>query len=162
MYSSEGAAWKDMRSGIVRVSPDYGKVNEGSAPVYWASRNQVRHPSGVYIMGSYVDTFNFIRCQDDILECSSCKQKAPLRQFDRPPLKNVGSPHHWLCEICAGTLAGNAYQYPSCYDNFELYATVAGVGNIIRTDLGVFKRVPYRDVVEDVAWGKKEDLLHNE
>lgn len=41
----------------------------------------------------------------------------------------------WLCEICAGTYAGSAYQFPQGYENHEVLASIAWVTNRIIAEL---------------------------
>jgi len=59
-----------------------------------------------------------------------------------------------MCEICVSTYTGVSYQYSHL--NHELFKTVAGVGNILRTDSGAFKQVKTISVKAEVWVGKEE------
>lgn len=63
-------------------------------------------------------------------ECENCAFETtvkPYRVYRGFP--NVS--YKWLCELCAGTPAGNAYEYPEQFRNVPLFQTVCYVGNAI-------------------------------
>ena len=66
-------------------------------------------------------------------ECESCHFDDPvgvLKVFkDGRPVREL-----WLCEICSGTMAGNAAFWPEQYEG-SLLRAVAWIGNRIRKDL---------------------------
>lgn len=41
--------------------------------------------------------------------------------------------HKWLCDLCAGTMAGNAYEHPRSFEpgTFVVLKTICYVGNAI-------------------------------
>ena len=39
--------------------------------------------------------------------------------------------YKWLCDLCASTPAGNAYEYPEQFHNVPLFQTVCYIGNAI-------------------------------
>ncbi len=63
-------------------------------------------------------------------ECESCGYETDLKAYSmcRSLPK---SEYKWLCNLCAGTMAGNAYEYPEQYENVPLFQTVCYVGNAI-------------------------------
>jgi type VI protein secretion system component Hcp len=53
---------------------------------------------------------------EDELECVSCHaQKVPVKEFEYFRKTGKASPR-LLCELCAGTTAGNAQEYPEQFE----------------------------------------------
>lgn len=49
-----------------------------------------------------------------MLGCHSCDSEVPTAEFDPPHHRRNGEKMRF-CELCAGTLIANAYQYPEQY-----------------------------------------------
>ncbi len=74
------------------------------------------------------------RMQDDDGEprdCDSCGYPAPLATFQSAPTNEPKT----ICELCAGTYAGSALDYPSQYPNADVLKTICHVGNAILAEL---------------------------
>lgn len=83
--------------------------------------------------------------------CYSCGSEVPVIQTKHQNLKMRGtdSENILMCEICYTTYAGNAYCYPNQYDS-GMSSIIAGIGNLIRRDIGAFKDAPVTtDQTED-------------
>jgi hypothetical protein len=65
--------------------------------------------------------------------CASCDfETSALQQY---PLR-MGQPGLWLCELCAGTPAGNAAAFPEQHgDDGNLLATICYVGNVLLAEI---------------------------
>jgi hypothetical protein len=63
-------------------------------------------------------------------ECNSCSyETAALTRYDS--MKTGGEPR-WLCQLCAGTLAANALEYPHHFtDGGVILQTICYIGNAI-------------------------------
>lgn len=57
--------------------------------------------------------------------CDSCRFETKVQLYEGPKKEK------WLCGLCAGSLAGNAYEYPEQYECADLYGVVCHVGNAI-------------------------------
>jgi hypothetical protein len=68
-------------------------------------------------------------------ECDSCHfQTDDLKMYhDRiAGLRHPEKADGWLCELCASTLAGNAWRWPEQYgDSGNTMRTVCYVGNVV-------------------------------
>lgn len=68
-------------------------------------------------------------------ECNSCGFKLEeLRAYASTRYLfsgRSGPSHKWLCGLCAGTMAGNASEYPEQYPEHQVLATICYVGNAI-------------------------------
>lgn len=61
--------------------------------------------------------------------CDSCDYETKkLKWYESPGSQNVEA---WLCEVCAGTLAGNAYHNPRQYDNAPIMKQISYCTNLI-------------------------------
>ena len=65
-------------------------------------------------------------------ECDSCgfttQELKAYEMYRGFPQKTQ---YKWLCELCASTPAGNAYEYPEQFHDRPLMQTVCYVGNAI-------------------------------
>lgn len=64
-------------------------------------------------------------------ECESCHYETPALTYcaDRI-LRSI-----WLCDLCAGTLAGNAAKNPVAYPHADVLRTICYVGNVILAEI---------------------------
>ena len=62
-------------------------------------------------------------------ECNSCAYETQELTFYDPRPGNVEGP--WLCDLCAGTLAGSAAERPEAYRDPVVLQTICYVGNVI-------------------------------
>jgi ribosomal protein L37AE/L43A len=61
-------------------------------------------------------------------ECQSCGYETHLKPYENGMPRQT----YWLCELCAGTLAGNAVAYPGQYGEAgTVMKTICYVGNAI-------------------------------
>ena len=60
--------------------------------------------------------------------CDSCNYETKELEFYPFNMREDGS---WLCELCAGTLAGNALEYPEQFRDRRILQTICYVGNVI-------------------------------
>jgi hypothetical protein len=77
----------------------------------------------------------------DPRDCDSCDYPAPLAAFDPALLADSREPK-LLCELCAGTAAGHALDYPSQYPNADVLKTICHVGNAILAELRKMPFIP--------------------
>ena len=79
-----------------------------------------------------------VRPEDRKGECESCGFPTTVSAYNPSPMvrferNQQGVPDNeywqWMCEICAGTPAGVAFQYS--YADRQLFAMVANIGNRI-------------------------------
>jgi len=83
----------------------------------------------------------------EIRECDSCGYETACIRYRRPPHiefewkqgldkgqitqeEYEDNAYKWLCDLCASTLTGTAYDHPTSYDH-PMMATVCYVGNAI-------------------------------
>lgn len=65
-------------------------------------------------------------------KCDSCNYPAPLAEFTMSTAGPKRGERAMLCEICAGTQIGLAYEYPHQYENqAETLRVVGFVANMI-------------------------------
>lgn len=75
--------------------------------------------------------------EEKVGACYSCGYDGiKVTRYDRhnPGIEREEDKIAWYCDLCAGSFAGNAYDY-SHYENRPLYATVCYVGNAILQEL---------------------------
>ena len=63
--------------------------------------------------------------------CENCafetKEIKAYKMYRKSPVTQ----YKWLCDLCASTPAGNAYEYPEQFHNVPLFQTVCYIGNAI-------------------------------
>ena len=63
-------------------------------------------------------------------ECYACGYETDrVKPYDRQNFDCKGETM-WLCELCAGSLGGNAFDWPAQYDQ-PLFRTICYVANVI-------------------------------
>lgn len=68
---------------------------------------------------------------DELQACHACDYETVLKEY---PGKKEDGPI-FLCKICAGTVAGNAYTYQ--YEHSAIYGLVAHIGNMVLDKIDV-------------------------
>jgi len=79
--------------------------------------------------------------KDNPGECESCgfetrnlkAYRNDRYMFTREPPADACT-HKWLCDLCAGTMAGNAIEYPEQYSDYhenQVVQAICYVGNMI-------------------------------
>jgi ribosomal protein L37AE/L43A len=64
-------------------------------------------------------------------ECESCHYETPALTYSADRiLRSI-----WLCDLCAGTLAGNAAKNPVAYPHADVLRTICYVGNVILAEI---------------------------
>ena len=70
----------------------------------------------------------------EIGSCDSCRFKnIKVQSFRRDGSAEGGSTHAWLCELCAGSYAGIAYDYG--HPQYRIAGLICHVGNAIIQEL---------------------------
>lgn len=65
-------------------------------------------------------------------ECESCGyETTAIKAYPNTRGLPQEETWKWLCNLCAGTVAGNAYEYPEQYDDASTLQTICYVGNAI-------------------------------
>lgn len=65
-------------------------------------------------------------------ECAACGfETDELTWYDFYPPYVGDRQGHWVCRICASTLSGNYDQYPTRYENGDVFKTIAYCTNLI-------------------------------
>ena len=67
-------------------------------------------------------------------ECNSCSFKTDVEEYPNCSIR-MAQKTMALCALCAGTLAGNAYEYPDHYPDRYVLQTICYVGNAILAEL---------------------------
>ena len=63
--------------------------------------------------------------------CQSCGYETKLTPYGMTRNFPRESGEKWLCELCAGTMTGTAYEYPEQFECVQLMQVVCYIGNTI-------------------------------
>lgn len=70
-------------------------------------------------------------------ECESCQApRVALKFYEKAPFihRSLGDKGNWICDLCAGTMAGNALDYPEQFRDGrcgDVMKTICFVGNAV-------------------------------
>lgn len=79
-------------------------------------------------------------------ECFNCHGGKGVREFDAQMMSKPaqrGEKKIMLCVYCAGTIAGNAYQYPEQYEGADAMKAAAGMMNILEDRIAKMMRATH-------------------